>query len=351
MRSGRLHVGGFSTGPTAFAVNLAGAVPFAVQGLREGIPGLQPDRDRQGEHARTRSSRTSRAGRSRTRRRRRTRATSRRARCSRPRASSPTRTTRSLFSGKHDQSVLGRQLRRLRRGAGRLRRVHPDGAARGQIKEERLPRDLPQPEVPDLVVRVRARPRSEARRQDARAASTTTASRPRCRRRSRAPTGSSRSTTRTTGRSCGRVAEGSGESVRPRGLREGEQARGRGRRSSREEEVTLPPRTGRARAPCIAPKDAEPQAPVEVLRAGQAGAASTSTSRSPARGITAIIGPSGTGKSTLIRCINRLVEPTAGEILFDGVGPRAARRHARCARPAGRSAWCSRSTTWSSASP
>jgi len=37
------------------------------------------------------------------------------------------------------------------------------------------------------------------------------------------------------------------------------------------------------------------------------------------RGITAIIGPSGTGKSTLIRCINRLVEPTGGSILFDGV--------------------------------
>jgi phosphonate transport system ATP-binding protein len=37
-----------------------------------------------------------------------------------------------------------------------------------------------------------------------------------------------------------------------------------------------------------------------------------------ARGITAIIGASGTGKSTLIRCINRLVEPTAGEILFEG---------------------------------
>ena len=36
------------------------------------------------------------------------------------------------------------------------------------------------------------------------------------------------------------------------------------------------------------------------------------------RGITAIIGPSGTGKSTLIRCINRLVNPTAGEILFEG---------------------------------
>jgi phosphonate transport system ATP-binding protein len=36
-------------------------------------------------------------------------------------------------------------------------------------------------------------------------------------------------------------------------------------------------------------------------------------------GITAVIGPSGTGKSTLIRCINRLVEPTAGEILFHGL--------------------------------
>jgi phosphonate transport system ATP-binding protein len=36
------------------------------------------------------------------------------------------------------------------------------------------------------------------------------------------------------------------------------------------------------------------------------------------RDITAIIGPSGTGKSTLIRCINRLVEPSAGEILFEG---------------------------------
>lgn len=35
-------------------------------------------------------------------------------------------------------------------------------------------------------------------------------------------------------------------------------------------------------------------------------------------GLTAIIGASGTGKSTLIRCINRLVEPTAGSIVFEG---------------------------------
>jgi phosphonate transport system ATP-binding protein len=37
-----------------------------------------------------------------------------------------------------------------------------------------------------------------------------------------------------------------------------------------------------------------------------------------ADGLTAVIGPSGTGKSTLLRCINRLVDPTAGEILFGG---------------------------------
>lgn len=35
-------------------------------------------------------------------------------------------------------------------------------------------------------------------------------------------------------------------------------------------------------------------------------------------GLTAIIGPSGTGKSTLIRCINQLVSPSAGSILFQG---------------------------------
>lgn len=34
--------------------------------------------------------------------------------------------------------------------------------------------------------------------------------------------------------------------------------------------------------------------------------------------IISIIGPSGTGKSTLLKCINRLQEPTSGEIFVDG---------------------------------
>lgn len=38
----------------------------------------------------------------------------------------------------------------------------------------------------------------------------------------------------------------------------------------------------------------------------------------PMDDITAVVGPSGAGKSTLLRAINRLVEPTAGEVYLDG---------------------------------
>jgi UDP-glucose/iron transport system ATP-binding protein len=38
----------------------------------------------------------------------------------------------------------------------------------------------------------------------------------------------------------------------------------------------------------------------------------------PNENITAVVGPSGAGKSTLLRAINRLVEPTAGEVYLDG---------------------------------
>ena len=50
--------------------------------------------------------------------------------------------------------------------------------------------------------------------------------------------------------------------------------------------------------------------------------------------VMALIGPSGAGKITLIRCVNRLVEPTDGRILLDGedltgLRPRALRRARR----------------------
>lgn len=41
MRDGRLHVAGFSTGTTVYAVNSAGAVPFAVKGDASGFQGYQ----------------------------------------------------------------------------------------------------------------------------------------------------------------------------------------------------------------------------------------------------------------------------------------------------------------------
>ena len=39
IRSGRLHIAGFSTGPTGYAVNLGGFVPLAVKGTAEGFQG------------------------------------------------------------------------------------------------------------------------------------------------------------------------------------------------------------------------------------------------------------------------------------------------------------------------
>jgi len=39
LRSGRLHIAGFSTGPTGYAVNLGGYVPIAVKGTKDGFQG------------------------------------------------------------------------------------------------------------------------------------------------------------------------------------------------------------------------------------------------------------------------------------------------------------------------
>jgi ABC-type methionine transport system ATPase subunit len=38
----------------------------------------------------------------------------------------------------------------------------------------------------------------------------------------------------------------------------------------------------------------------------------------PNGGISAVVGPSGAGKSTLLRAVNRLIEPTSGEVYLDG---------------------------------
>ena len=35
--------------------------------------------------------------------------------------------------------------------------------------------------------------------------------------------------------------------------------------------------------------------------------------------VVVIVGPSGSGKSTFLRCLNRLEEPTGGQIIMDGV--------------------------------
>jgi phosphate/phosphite/phosphonate ABC transporter binding protein len=166
MRSGRLHVGGFSTGPTAFAVNLAGAVPFAIKGTAKEFQGYnlivvvkasspyQKLSDLKGKKV-AHTSPSSNSGHL--------------APMSLFPAQglTPDKDYKIIFSGKHDQSVMGVNSGRLRRGSRRLRRLSTAWRA-WPDQGERLPRDLPEPEVPDLVVRLRPRSRPEARRQDAR---------------------------------------------------------------------------------------------------------------------------------------------------------------------------------------
>ncbi len=75
--------------------------------------------------------------------------------------------------------------------------------------------------------------------------------------------------------------------------------------------------TGNGGEPHVSPRDVVIRGLRKEYRAGQPVLIDVNVTIA-GKGLTAIIGPSGTGKSTLIRCINRLVDPTSGQILFMG---------------------------------
>ena len=314
MRSGRLHVGGFSTGPTGFAVNMAGAVPFAVKGT-EKVPGLQPDRHRQGDSPYQKladlkgkkvahTSPSSNSGHL------------------APLALfpeqglSPDKDYKIMFSGGHDKSVLGVDSGDYDAAAVASDVFHRM-AARGRSRKTTSASST-QPEIPDLVVRVCARSRAEARDKMQK-----------CFYDYRFPPEMQKAfdgadrffpiTYKKDWAIVRKVAEDSGNALQQGGVREGGGARGRGGAQEgrgTDEAMTAAPAvvaaTGEGDRAALLIRDLRKEyRPGKPVLHGH-------RPRDPARGITAIIGPSGTGKSTLIRCINRLVEPTAGEILFRG---------------------------------
>ena len=57
---------------------------------------------------------------------------------------------------------------------------------------------------------------------------------------------------------------------------------------------------------------------IEVSGLGYSGILKDVDAGMPDGEITAVVGPSGAGKSTLLRAINRLIEPSSGEIYLDG---------------------------------
>ena len=53
--------------------------------------------------------------------------------------------------------------------------------------------------------------------------------------------------------------------------------------------------------------------------AGTPGAVNDLSFQVPAGAICVLVGPSGCGKTTSLKMVNRLIEPTSGQILLDGV--------------------------------
>lgn len=56
-----------------------------------------------------------------------------------------------------------------------------------------------------------------------------------------------------------------------------------------------------------------------ALRAGAPGAVNDLSFVVPAGRVCVLVGPSGCGKTTTLKLVNRLIEPTSGQILLDGI--------------------------------
>ncbi len=315
MRSGRLHIAGFSTGPTPFAVNLAGAVPFAIMGSDDGRFGYtlqvytQADSDIQEmpDLAGKRVAHTS------------------------PTSNSGNLAPRALFpdlgvvpdedyevtySGSHDQSMLGVV-------AG----DYDAAPVASEVVDRMAERGLYDPEEVRIVWESEPFPTT----------SYTYAH-------DLAPELKDKIEEAFfsfdfAGTALGEEFAGV-QQVHPDHLRgsvgghppdpEGERGRVHARRPGGRVTHRGPGRAPGPRAGDVHAKDHRPR---EALRQAAIPCSRTLSLTIEGESVVSIIGSSGAGKSTLLRCINRLVEPTSGSVVLNGTElTRLRGRHLREAR-------------------
>ena len=358
MRSGRLHVAGFSTGPTGFAVNLAGAVPFAAKGTEKGPHGYhllaivkkdspyQKLADLKGKRV-AHTSPSSNSGNLAPRV------------LFPPEGLKPDEDYKPLMSGGHDKSTLG-----VASGDYDMAPVASDVyermVTRGTVKGDDFRILYKSPVFPtsSFAYAHDLKPDLAKKMLECFYAFRFTPEMTEGVQRRRPLL--SRSPTRRAGRWCVTSPRRPARPTTRRPTRRNRSARPRRwrrRRSSSRDGLSAcggacsPPRArgevngGMARV-CLARRNGvlqdrwyklRPMDAAAPLKRDAVGADRTLVIRNlrkeyraglavlkdvsltiEGRGMTAIIGPSGTGKSTLVRCINRLVDPTAGEILFMG---------------------------------